>query len=139
LIPCGLKGWLAARVMKQEAKTPRQLVNGRTRHDRDGARWFSPARGLAMLGEESWAQVSRSLNLSERELQIMRAVFEDRTEFAIAAELGISSHTVHTHFRRLHKKLGAVTRVQLVLRAIDEVLVLSSRSRPSAASPPRAE
>jgi DNA-binding CsgD family transcriptional regulator len=92
-----------------------------------------------MLGEQGWAEVSRSLNLSVRELQIMRAVFDDRTEFAIAAELGISSHTVHTHFRRLHKKLGAVTRVQLVLRAIDEVLALSCRSQPSAASPPRAE
>ena len=92
-----------------------------------------------MIGEQGWADVSRSLNLSERELQIMRAVFDDRTEFAIAAELGISSHTVHTHFRRLHKKLGAVTRVQLVLRAMDEFMVLSARSQPSAASRSRAE
>jgi len=64
----------------------------------------------------------------------MRAVFDDRTEFAIAADLGISPHTVHTHFRRLHKKLGAITRVQLVLRAMDEFIALNGRAPPDRAS-----
>ncbi len=50
-------------------------------------------------------------------------MFDDRTEFAIAADLGITRRTVHTHFERLHRKLAAADRLQLVLRVMTEFLV----------------
>jgi DNA-binding NarL/FixJ family response regulator len=59
-------------------------------------------------------------------LQIVRAVFDDQTEYAIAADLGISPHTVHTHFERLHRKLAVSDRVQLVLRVTEASLVLTT-------------
>ena len=64
-----------------------------------------------MLSKQAWAQISRSLALSARERQILRGIFDDRTEFAIAANLGISPHTVHSHIERLYHKLAVTDRV----------------------------
>ena len=79
----------------------------------------------AMLSELAWAEIACSLKLSVREVQLVRGVFDDRTDFAIAIDLGISPHTVHTHVERLHRKLAVTDRVQLVLRIIDEFLALT--------------
>jgi DNA-binding CsgD family transcriptional regulator len=56
----------------------------------------------------------RSLKLSGRELQIVRGVFDDYTELAIAKNLNISPHTIHTHCERLYHKLAVTDRVKLV-------------------------
>ena len=77
-----------------------------------------------MLTRQAWGKVARSLGLSARELQIVRGVFDDKTEFAIAEDLGISPHTIHTHFSRLHRKLGVATRTGLVLRITSQCLAL---------------
>ena len=87
----------------------------------------SPCLGARLLGETAWARVARSLGLSPRELQIVRNVFDDATEQAIAANLGCSPHTIHTHFERLHRKLGVQTRAQIILRVMQEFLALTTR------------
>ena len=79
-----------------------------------------------MFTAQAWDQIARSLGLSGRELQIVRGVFDDRIESAIAADLGISAHTVHTYFDRLHRKLGVATRTGLVLRITREFLALAA-------------
>ena len=78
-----------------------------------------------MLSDQAWAEIARSLKLSGRELQIAHGVFDDRTEFAIAAELGISPHTVHTHVERLHHKLAVIDRAELILCVMNEFLGLT--------------
>jgi DNA-binding CsgD family transcriptional regulator len=78
-----------------------------------------------MLSEQAWSEIGRSLKLSGRELQILRGVFDDRTEFAIAADLGISPHTVHSHFNRLHRKLAVTDRAELILCVIGQFLALT--------------
>lgn len=82
--------------------------------------------GSAIFSEEAWRQLGRSLRLSRRELQSVRGIFDDRKESTIAAELGISAHTVHTHMERLRRKLGVVDRVELVLRIVNEFLRLTT-------------
>ncbi len=79
-----------------------------------------------MFSEDAWTEIAHSLALSPRELQIVRGIFDDRTEFALAADLGISPHTVHTHIERLHQKLGVTDRVELVLRITNEFLTLTA-------------
>jgi DNA-binding CsgD family transcriptional regulator len=79
-----------------------------------------------MFSEQAWTEIARSLGLSPRELQIVRGVFDDRTEFALATNLGISPHTVHTHIERLHQKLDVADRVELVLRITNEFLTLTA-------------
>ena len=85
-----------------------------------------PRSGSAIFPDPTWAELGRSLGLTKRELQIVRGIFDDRTEFAIAAELGISPHTVHTHIERLRHKLAVIDRVALVLQVMEEFLKLTA-------------
>jgi len=78
-----------------------------------------------MFSEHAWNAIARSLKFSKRELQIVREVFNDRTEFNIADGLGVSPHTIHTHCQRLYHKLAVTDRVRLILRVADEFLALT--------------
>jgi len=101
-------------------------LGGRKRdHDREGRGLLPFGVGSAIFSTRAWEEIRCSLSLSARELQVVRRVFDDHTESAIAADLGISAHTVHTYLDRLHRKLGVVDRVQLVLRVTNEFLVLT--------------
>ena len=80
--------------------------------------------GQTVFSRSQWLAVARSLRLSGREFQIVQGVFSDQTDEAIAQELGISPHTVHTHVKRLYQKLEITSRVQLVIRVMAEHLAL---------------
>ena len=81
-----------------------------------------PPAGSALLSEEQWAETARTLRLSGRELQIVRGVFDNQKETAIAADLGIAPRTVNTHLERLYRKLTVTTRVALVLCVLGPLL-----------------
>jgi len=53
-------------------------------------------------------------------LQITRSVFDDLTDMAIAAELGIGVNTVHSHLERLYHKLAIRSRTALVVRVFQQ-------------------
>lgn len=84
-----------------------------------------PLLGSALLSDQAWEEITRSLRLSGRELDIVQGVFDDKTELAIADDLGISPYTVHTHFDRLHRKLDVHDRAQMLLRVVQEYLRLT--------------
>jgi DNA-binding NarL/FixJ family response regulator len=79
-------------------------------------------RGRSILTSDTWKTVAQSLHISNRELEIIQGIFDDRKEFAIADELKISAHTVHTHLERLYRKLGVSSRVGLILCILSEYL-----------------
>ncbi|MGA2031614.1 MAG: helix-turn-helix transcriptional regulator [Thermoguttaceae bacterium] len=83
-----------------------------------------------LLTEDQWLRVAARLEMSEREYQIVRLVFEDEHERNIATQLGISLHTVHTHLKHLHRKLGVRSRVGLVLRVVREYLADDGQDQP---------
>jgi DNA-binding NarL/FixJ family response regulator len=82
--------------------------------------------GSAMFSADAWTQIARSLGLSGRELEIVRGTFDDKTEMEIAADLHISPSTIHTHVERLHHKLAIADRAQLLLRVMQEFIVLTA-------------
>ena len=84
-----------------------------------------PQRGAGLLSEEAWVEIAGSLKLSPREQQLIRAVFNNLTESAVAENLSISPHTVHSHMNRLFKKLQVTTRAQMVLCVMQELLLLT--------------
>lgn len=83
-----------------------------------------PDGGREVLTVSQWTAVGLSLRLSPRELQIVQAVFDDLKEAAIADDLGISAHTVHTHLERLYRKVGARGRTTMAVRILAEHLRL---------------
>jgi DNA-binding NarL/FixJ family response regulator len=79
-------------------------------------------RDRSILSYDAWKTIANSLRISDRELEIIQGIFDDRKELAIADELKISMHTVHTHLERLYRKLGVSSRVALVLYILSEYL-----------------
>lgn len=62
-------------------------------------------------------------NLSDREVEVLRALVTGRAYKEIAAALGISVDTVRTHIRRIYGKLQVHSAPEAVARAIRERMV----------------
>ena len=82
--------------------------------------------GSAVFSAQVWVELVARLRLSHREADIVRGVFDDHKESAIAAKLQIAPSSVHTHIGRLHHKLAVTDRVQLLLRILQEYLTLTA-------------
>jgi DNA-binding CsgD family transcriptional regulator len=80
------------------------------------------SRGAAAFSHHTWQEIRGGLKLSPRELQIVQGIFDDKLEYSIATELGISVNTVRTELRRLRHKLNTADRVTLVLCVMEEFL-----------------
>jgi two-component system response regulator NreC len=61
--------------------------------------------------------------LTPREVEVLRLIALGHTSVEIAPMLGISSRTVESHRARIHKKLGVVTRAELVSYALGRGLL----------------
>jgi len=55
--------------------------------------------------------------LSSRELEVLGLIAQGNSNQQIAEQLFISLHTVKTHARRIHSKLGVERRTQAVAKA----------------------
>ena len=51
-------------------------------------------------------------------------VFENKKDLAIAMDLGISAHTVHTYFERMYRKLDVQDRCGLLMRVFETWVIL---------------
>jgi DNA-binding NarL/FixJ family response regulator len=80
--------------------------------------------GRSVFSSDIWDLLTRSLGLSQRESEIVQALFDDEKESAIADHLGISRHTVHTHIERLYRKLEVTSHAALVRHVFVEFLYL---------------
>ncbi len=96
-----------------------------------------PMRGHSLLSIGQWRSIAAVLDLSSRELQIIQCLFDGKHEPAIAQALGISEHTVRTHVKRLHRKLGVHDRSELLIRIFSAYIAIQSRPKHTAAPLPR--
>ena len=70
----------------------------------------SPVRPAAPL-------IGVDIELSARELAVLRMLTTDLSQREIGSELHVSMNTVKTHIRTLFRKLGVATRTDAVARA----------------------
>lgn len=75
-------------------------------------RWFESAGHI----EQPTVQTEETL-LSQRELEVLELIAQGYSNQQIAEQLFISLHTVKTHSRRIHSKLGVQRRTQAVAKA----------------------
>jgi NarL family two-component system response regulator LiaR len=66
----------------------------------------------------SEATARGAVELSERELEVLRLIVDGRDNAAIAAELFISPNTVKSHVASIFAKLGVVSRLQASVQAL---------------------
>lgn len=68
------------------------------------------------LSHDEWQSIAGLLELSDRQTQVVRCIFDGFDEPTIAKVLGISRHTVHAHVNRLYKKIHVKSRGELIVR-----------------------
>jgi DNA-binding NarL/FixJ family response regulator len=132
LLDAGIRGYLLKSVARQELLTAIRLVV------RD--------RGYLVLGvsRSSLDQVSRRPDdlLSPRELEVLRATAEGLSNAQIAARLSLAETTVKRHLRNIFSKLGAVSRIDAVNKAVAAAVIPApyppKTRHPASASNPRA-
>ena len=78
--------------------------------------------GSSVLSPSDWSRIGELLKLSKRQLAIVKLVFDDQCDSEIAQTMGISRHTVNSHFGRLYQKLGVHSRVQLSILVFSQHL-----------------
>jgi len=87
----------------------------------EGQIWASNSHLQVLLGALVMAPPARVLNahgldlLAKREGQVVSLVADGLTNRDIAAQLGLSEHTVSNYLFRIYSKLGVSNRVELVL------------------------
>ena len=106
--------------MPGRTSSPSDLRVSSTRLDRlsGGAAGGSGIRGRPSrrLGRAQWQSIAAALGLSDRQLEVIRCVFDGLDEASISRELDLSRHTVHTYLDRLYKKLHVNSRCELIVR-----------------------
>lgn len=68
--------------------------------------------------EPNWDLINERLEepLSKREMDVLKLIFEGRTNTQMAAELFISVNTIKSHLLNLYQKLGATSRTEAITR-----------------------
>lgn len=72
-----------------------------------------PKHSLKVMQEDS----QRANNITDRELKVIQQVARGFTAQEIAVQMGISSHTVATHVKRIYRKLHVHSRSEAVYEA----------------------
>ena len=84
---------------------------------------LSPAAASVLARDHRSVDLASTPLLSARELQIVAGLARGLTNRAIAEELYLSVHTVRNHIQRICRRLGASTRLEVVVIAAREGLV----------------
>lgn len=75
---------------------------------------------FALLGDEQWSYLQRRYALTPRELEIARLVCGGFRNNSIACSLRIQPDTVKTHVRNIYRKVRVTSKINMLLRFIDE-------------------
>jgi len=71
--------------------------------------------------------ISRFVTLSHTQRKILRIMSRGFTVDGIAEELGISRHTVRTHYRTIYKRLGVTCREEVFALILKHMMSGGSR------------
>ncbi len=93
-------------------------------------RAFVPPRTYGTLDELRAAPVAEPLDLSPRQLDVLRLLIEGKTNKMICRDLDLSESTVKTHLAAIFRRLGVETRTQAVVAAARLGLRLSAPANP---------
>jgi DNA-binding NarL/FixJ family response regulator len=76
-----------------------------------------------LFSDVEWEALSRNLQLTDRQAQIVLLILEGRCDKQIAGEVAITVPTVRSHLKGIFHKLKVQTRQGLILKIFREYLV----------------
>jgi len=120
LLAAGINGYLLKSVDRQELVAAIRSV------------YVAPDRVVLAVSRESLAQspVDEDNLLSDREREILELVARALSNVQVANRLQITEATVKRHLRNVFVKLGAVSRIDAVNKAVAAALISGRRDQP---------
>ena len=79
-----------------------------------------------LFTEKQWEELESRLELPLRQSQVIRQLFEARSDKQIAEAIGVSLPTVRSHLCRLYNKFNVQDRTELVLYVMRELLTINA-------------
>ncbi|SRR5581483_1636693 len=120
IVRSGARGYVKKDAPPEEmAKAIERLMQGDTYYNTDAAR--SALERLAPPPRRRGRRAA--LDLSEREVEVLRGIAEGKSNREIAAELGIGIRTIETHRERIMEKLNIHNMAGLIRFAIANGIV----------------
>jgi DNA-binding NarL/FixJ family response regulator len=102
---------------------PDKLIQALTEVAEGGA-FFTPSIAKKILFNfQQQPEKAEYIKLSEREKEILRNMVEGMSYKMIAADLGISYGTVHTHVKNIYEKLHVNSKSEAVVKALKQKLI----------------
>ncbi|MGD9581269.1 MAG: LuxR C-terminal-related transcriptional regulator, partial [Vampirovibrionia bacterium] len=95
----------------------------------DGVVWLDPSIAEIVLSfvpssaPKKNTQIIEDLNLTPREVEVLKLIVDGRSNADIAYDLTVSMHTVKTHISNILSKLGVNDRTQAAVKAMKENIV----------------
>lgn len=77
-------------------------------------------KGNGVFSLSEWEELVRQIGLSPRQSQVVDLLFKGLGDKQIAAQLGISVHTLRTYFDRMFAKMDVGDRCELIVRVFSE-------------------
>jgi DNA-binding NarL/FixJ family response regulator len=99
-----------------KGSSPREILEALDDLSRGGAP-MSPKIARKVILEFQEEGIKEQYLLSHRETEVVRGIAEGLTYKEIANKFNISTHTVHTHIKRIYEKLHAKDRRDAVIKA----------------------
>ena len=116
LLNHGASGYL----LKEEVP---DLIVDAVRGVAQGEQGWVSRKVAAMLSEILSNEKESGMELTARELDVLRLVVEGNTNDQIGIALGISVKTVENHLHTIFQKMDVVSRVEAAVRAVRESIV----------------
>lgn len=110
---------VSAYVLDEAERTGCAGLIAKTHHGDDLRRAMSAviARRTHFPEKAGMVELTRSTQLTDRELELLMLLSEGRSVKSIAQRLNLSVHTVRNHVRAILRKMNASTQLEAVLRA----------------------
>ena len=117
IINAEAEGYILKNTGKQE------LLNAIQKLHDNGTYYSDEIRKIISTAVRSGNRFEPAVELTERELEVLRLICDDKTSAEIAEALFISIHTVDTHRKHICQKTGSRTILGLVRYAIENKLI----------------
>ena len=72
-----------------------------------------------MFTAAQWTEIEVTLDVTHREIDVIRLILAHESEQEVARDLSIALSTVHSHMRRIYKKLDINCRSELIERVYE--------------------
>jgi DNA-binding CsgD family transcriptional regulator len=83
-----------------------------------------------LISKEKWNHVQKSYGFTERQIQILKLLFEGLDSDRIAQRLKIRYNTVKAHFGHIYKRAGVQNKAELIMQIFNVLQTYTKSNEP---------